>query len=132
MREARNQWAQRGAADYDIEVEVARKGSRRKSRIEVRDGHIRKGEVRFWNERNGLWLDRTELNEDQSRPFTVDGLFQTVLEALDSGQRPWVRMRTTGDPPRPEVIVLSDVVDESGLREGTKTTLRVRSFRVRE
>lgn len=126
--ETEARWQQQPTQDYEISVEINRPGDRRRSTVIVAAGEIVRGEVSYWNSERRQWDEPYALNEDQSFPFTVPGLFEMVRGALKNSGRSSIRLRMAGEPPFPYRIVFGPVMMDGEAVSGTESEVTVETF----
>ena len=123
LADAEARWARRPVASYTIEVSVSEPDrTLRQVRLEVLDGEI----VEAAMAENG---PERYIEGELARPYTIDGLFQTLDEELAAGTRRYVHAwfdPTLGFPERIELGPPRDAPDP------TPWVLRVESFQPRK
>ena len=118
---AESRWRAHSIESYTIEASVSESGKTlRRVRLEVRDGEL----VEAIMVENGT---ERHIDGDAARPFTVDGLFQTLDEELAAGKRRYVRASFDSARGFPERIELGPL---RGASVATVWVIRVESFRV--
>jgi Family of unknown function (DUF6174) len=121
LDDAESRWRSHSVESYSIEVSVSESDEAiRRVRVEVRDGNL----VEATMVENGT---ERRIDFDAARPYTVDGLFQTLGEELAAGKRRYVRASFDSARGFPERIELGPL---RGAPEATRWFLRVESFRV--
>lgn len=128
MDTAEARWQQQPVQDYEIMVEVKRPDDRRRSTVIVQQGQIVRGDVSYWNAKTNRWDDPAALNQEQSFPFTVPGLFDMVRGELNSSGRADIRVKMEGEPPFPRRIVLGPVMLDGQAMSGTEAVITVERY----
>ena len=128
MDKAEARWQQQPALDYEIMVEVNRPGDRRRSTVIVQRGQIVRGDVSYWNAKTNRWDEPSALNQEQSFPFTVPGLFDMVRGELENSGRADIRVKQEGEPPFPRRIVLGPVMLDGQAMSGTEAVVTVERY----
>lgn len=128
MDRAEAQWQQAPVLDYEITVEVNRPDDRRRTTVLVAQGQIVQGEVSYWNAKDQRWDEPYALNEEQSFPFTVPGLFDMVRGELENSGRVDIRVRMEDESTFLEHIVLGPVMLDGQVVSGTEATITVESY----
>lgn len=122
LREAESQWRSHAVPSYSIEVSVSEsEGARRRVRLQVRDGQI----VRATLSQADAAEERAVVDA-VARPYTVEGLFQTLDEEMTAAKRRYVRASFDPELGFPERIELGPL---RGAPVATRWVLRVESFR---
>jgi hypothetical protein len=118
---AESRWQSHSVHSYTIEVSVSESDEPvRRVKIEVRG----KEPVEAVMTENGT---ERRIEKDAARPYTVDGLFQTLDEELAAGERRYVRAWFDSARGYPERIELGTL---RGAPEVSLWVIRVESFRV--
>ncbi len=125
---AQARWAASPTPTYRILVEVERPGENRRYNIGVRRGEVAHASLEEWNWEIGAWSDPIRLHAEQARPFTVSGLFESVLAEMRVDARSEILVAIEGDPAFPRRIVLGPVLRAGRPLEGTQSTITVRRF----
>ena len=129
---AEAQWQQAPVQDYEISVEVVRPDDRRRTTVIVQQGQIAQGEVSYWNATSKDWDEAYALNEEQSFPFTVPGLFEMVRGELKNSGRVDIRVRMNDELSFPWHIVLGPVMQNGQAVSGTEAVITVEQYTPRE
>lgn len=129
---AEAQWQQAPAQDYEITVEVNRPDDRRRTTVLVAQGQIVQGEVTYWNAADKRWDEPYALNEEQSFPFTIPGLFEMVRGELENSGRADIRVKMEDKLSFPWRIVLGPVMLDGQAVSGTEATITVEEYIPRE
>lgn len=129
---AEAQWQQAPAQDYEITVEVNRPDDRRRTTVIVTQGQIVQGEVSYWNSVDKRWDEPYALNEEQSFPFTIPGLFEMVRGELKNSGRVDIRVRMKDELSFPWHIVLGPVMRDGQAVSGTEAAITVEQYTPRE
>jgi len=129
---AEDQWQQAPAQDYEITVEVNRSDDRRRTTVVVQQGRIVQGEVSYWNSADKRWDEPYPLNEEQSFPFTIPGLFEMVRGELKNSGRVDIRVRMADELSLPWYIVLGPVMLDGQAISGTEAVITVEECIPRE
>jgi Family of unknown function (DUF6174) len=118
---AESRWQSHSVESYTIEVSVSESDQTlRRVKLEVRGGKL----VEAVMIENGT---ERRIDEETARPFTVDGLFQTLDEELAAGQRRYVLASFDSSHGFSERIELGPL---RGAPQATRWIIRVESFRV--
>ena len=128
MDKAEARWQVKPVQDYEITVEVNRPDDRRRMTVIVKQSQIVQGEVSYWNSERKRWDDPYALNDEQSFPFTVPGLFDMVRGELQNSGRAAIRVKMEGEPPFPRRIVLGPVFLDGQLVSGTEAVVSVEKY----
>ena len=128
LDEAEAAWLASPTASYRMMVEIDRPGDRRRSIVTVVDHEIIEGVVSYWDFEDRQWREPYALNEEQSFPFTVPGLFDIVQGALEESGRERIQVKMAGEPPFPQKIILGPVIMDGESVEQTKATVIVHQF----
>lgn len=128
MDEAEARWQAQPTLDYEMTVEVNRPDDRRRTTVIVAGGAIVQGEVSYWDADKRRWQEPYALNEEQSFPFTVPGLFDMVRGELKNSGRADIRVEMDGDPPFPRRIELGPVFVDGEPVSGTEAIVTVKSY----
>ena len=128
MDEAEAAWMAAPTASYRITVEIDRPGDRRRSTVTVVDHEISEGTVSYWDFEAKRWQPAYALNDEQSFPFSVPGLFDMVRGALEESGRESIYVMMEGEPPFPQKILFGPVVVDGVPFDQTKSTVTVREF----
>lgn len=129
---AEAQWKESPVLDYEITVEVNRPDDRRRTSVIVQQGQIVRGEVTYWNSADKRWNEPYALNEEQSFPFTIPGLFEMVRGELKGSGRVDIRMRMKDELSFPWYIVLGPVMLDGQAVSGTEAVISVEQYTERE
>lgn len=124
-------WQAQSVQAYEITVEVSRPDDRRRSTVIVAQGEIVWGSVSYWNGAEKRWDKPTNLNKEQSFPFTVPGLFDMVRKEIENSGRADIRVKMAGEPPFPQRIILGPVLLDGQPVSGTEATVTMISFQPR-
>lgn len=129
---AEAQWQQAPVLDYEITVEVTRPDDRRRTTVIVQQGQIVQGEVSYWNAADKRWDEPYALNEEQSFPFTIPGLFEMVRGELQNSGRVDIRVRMKDELSFPWYIILGPVMLDGQAVAGTEAVIAVEEYTPRE
>ncbi len=129
---AEAQWQQAPVLDYEITVEVNRPDDRRRTTVIVQQGQIVQGEVSYWNAADKRWDEPYALNEEQSFPFTIPGLFEMVRGELQNSGRVDIRVRMKDKLSFPWYIILGPVMLDGQAVAGTEAVIAVEEYTPRE
>ena len=121
-------WLASPAPSYRMTVEIDRPGDRRRSIVTVVDHEIVEGVVSYWDFEDSKWQEPYALNEEQSFPFSVPGLFDMVRGALEESGRQSIHVMMAGEPPFPQRIILGPVVVDGEPFDQTKATVTIHQF----
>ena len=121
-------WLAAPTANYRMTVEIDRPDDLRRSMITVVDHEIVEGVVSYWDDDARKWQEPMALNQEQSFPFSVPGLFEMVRGALEESGREEIRVLMAGEPPFPQKIVLGPVLVDGEPFDQTKATVTVNRF----
>jgi len=132
INRAEAQWQQAPVQNYEITVEVNRRDDRRRTTVIVQEGQIVQGEVSYWNSADKRWDEPYALNEEQSFPFTVPGLFEMVRGELQNSGRVDIRVRMEDELSFPWHIVLGPAMLNGQAVSGTAAVITVEQYTPRE
>jgi len=121
-------WKSNPIPNYRIVVDVKRPDEFRRNDITVRQGHVKKAFVQYWDSRKKIWDNTIFLNESQALAFTVEGLFDTVRLELENSGRPVVRVAVTETPPYLQRIVLGQFWQNNQAVPNSQATVTVQQF----
>lgn len=121
-------WLAAPTASYRITVEIERPGERRRSTVTVEDHRIIEGVVSYWDFEARQWQESYALNEEQSFPFTVPGLFDMIRGELEMSGREDVRMLMVGEPPFPHKINFGPIIVDGEPFPATKAVVTIQQF----
>ena len=126
--EAEAAWLASPTDSYRMTVEIDRPGDRRRSTVTVTDHEITDGIVSYWDFEVKQWQEPYALNQEQSFPFTVPGLFDMIRGALKESGRESIRVMMAGEPPFPQKILLGPVIVDGEPFDQTEATVTVQHF----
>ena len=126
--DAERDWLASPTASYRMTVEIDRPGDRRRSMVTVVDHEIVDGVVSYWDFEAQKWQEPYALNEEQSFPFSVPGLFEMVRGALEESGREEIQVLMAGEPPFPQKIFFGPVIVDGEPLQETRATVTVHQF----
>ena len=126
--EAEAAWLAAPTASYRMTVEIDRPDDRRRSMVTVVEHEIVEGVVSYWDFQAREWQEPYALNQEQSFPFSVPGLFDMVRGALEESGRESIQVKMAGDPPFPQKILFGPVIVDGEPFEPTRATVTVHQF----
>lgn len=121
-------WLASPTASYRMTVEIERPGERRRSTVIVEDHEIISGSVTYWDHEQRAWQEPYALNQDQSYPFSVPGLFDMIRGELEMSGRKNVRVLMVGEPPFPYNIFFGPVIVDGKSFPATKARVTIVEF----
>ncbi|MCP4165576.1 MAG: hypothetical protein GY759_06745 [Chloroflexi bacterium] len=121
-------WNAHPILDYHIVVDVKRPDELRRYDITVQKGEVTDATMLMWNAYEQTWREPYSLDETQSFPFTVTGLFDTVRGALLHSGRTDIRVNMGENPAFPRHIIMGPVWDAGQMVRGTENEIIVREF----
>ncbi len=130
--EAETAWYAAGVSNYRILVSVEFSSEQRWNEITVTGGKVSAARVAVWDMQAGDMGAYVPLSTKEAEYFTVTGLFDLVRSALQNEEVPRdeIRMSTSGTPAVPELIYLSEVIQDGEPVEGTALIVHVLQFEV--